>query len=65
MTFFSIWQHIKVLPSHKKAVLVQWTWSHLGGPTQNNPAFKPLNHKEFGFSFQDLTLFKLRLGPHF
>jgi len=63
--FPSIWQHIKALPSHK-SVLVQWTLSHLGGPTQKNYAFKqPLNHREFEFSLQDLMLFELKLEPHF
>jgi len=34
ITFFSIWEHIKALPSHKITVLVvRSTWSHLGGPT--------------------------------
>jgi len=57
-TFFRIWEHIKALPSHKIAVLIQWTWSLVGGPTQKNRAFKqPLNHIEFIFSFQDLILF--------
>jgi len=27
-TFFSIWQHVKTLPSHKIAVLVLSRWIH-------------------------------------
>jgi len=41
-------------------VLVQWTWSHLGGRTQKYHAFKqPLSYKVLGFSFQNLILHKL------
>jgi len=48
------------------AVLVQWTWSYFCGPTQKHLALKqPLNHREFGFSLQDVMLLKLSLGPHF
>jgi len=47
-------------------VVVQWTWSRLGGPAQTYHAFKkPLDHIEFGFSLQNLMLLKLSLEPHF
>jgi len=37
-----------------------------GGPTQKYQAFKQLlNHREFGFSRQDLMLLKIDLEPHF
>jgi len=63
-TFFSIWEHIKSLPSHKIAgpmdmVLPRWTKSQ-------EPCFQQcLNHRKFGFSFQGLILFKLSLGQGF
>jgi len=62
--FPGIWQHIKALTLHKITVTPAGCWSHLGGPTtQKNLAFKqPMNHREFGFSFQDLMLLKLSLG---
>jgi len=51
--YHSIWQHIKSLASHKIAVTAAQSWSCLGGLTQKNHAFKqPLNHRDFGNSFQ-------------
>jgi len=50
---------------HNTTITTAWSWSHLGGPTQKDHAFKqPLNHRQFGFSFQDLKLLKLNLGSY-
>jgi len=55
LCFPSIWQRIKALSLHKITFTAAGPWSHLGGPTQKDNAFKqPLSHKNLGFSSQNL-----------
>jgi len=67
--FQAFWQHAKALPLQKITVTTvgfQYYLGCLGGPIQKSHTFKlPLSQSEFGFSFQDLILFKLSLRPHF